>query len=81
MTRTRSLPQRDELARELRSLTPVRFADLPRRWPWAVWGALAGAAAGVGAVLVARRVLGQDAPDAQDPSELEAVVDTARPAA
>ena len=46
-----------------------------RRWPWAVAAAVAGATAGAGVALVVQRVLGQDAPGAQDPSELRAVVD------
>ena len=46
-----------------------------RRWPWAVGAAVAGAAAGAGVALVMQKVLGQDAPGAQDPSELLAVVD------
>ena len=47
----------------------------PRRWPWAVGAAVAGAAAGAGVALVVRRVLGQDAPGAQEPDQLVAVVD------
>jgi hypothetical protein len=47
-----------------------------RRWPWAVGAAVLGAAAGAGvALLVGRLLLGRDAPDAQDPADLEAVVD------
>jgi hypothetical protein len=47
-----------------------------RRWPWALAAAVLGAAAGAGlARLVGRLLLGQDAPDAQDPADLEAVVD------
>ena len=49
-----------------------------RRWPWAVAAAVAGAAAGAAAALLVGRLIGQDAPDAQDPEDLEAVVD--RPA-
>ena len=49
-----------------------------RRWPWALAAAILGAAAGSGVAVLVRRLEGQDAPDAQDPSELEAVVD--RPA-
>lgn len=70
---------RQHLDSGLRSLTPVRFATIPRRWPWALCGACAGAGAAAGAVLLARRLLGQDAPDAQEPSELQAVVDTPTP--
>jgi hypothetical protein len=55
---------------------PVRPPVARRRWPWAVVAAAAGAAAGAGvAVLVGRLLLGRDAPDAQDPADLEAVVD------
>lgn len=47
-----------------------------RRWPWAVGAAVLGAAAGAGAaLLVGRLLMGRDAPDAQDPADLEAVVD------
>jgi hypothetical protein len=46
-----------------------------RRWPWAVGAALLGAAAGAGLVVLLRRVLGEDAPGAQEPEELEAVID------
>jgi len=46
-----------------------------RRWPWAIGAAVAGAAAGAGVALAVRGVLGHDAPGAQDPSELVAVVD------
>ena len=46
-----------------------------RRWPWAVGAAVAGAGAGAGVALLVRRLVGQDAPGAQDPSELLAVVD------
>ena len=49
-----------------------------RRWPWALAAAILGAAAGSGVAVLVRRLEGQDAPGAQDPSELEAVVD--RPA-
>jgi hypothetical protein len=46
------------------------------RWPWAVGAAVLGAAAGAGvALLVGRLLVGRDAPDAQDPADLEAVVD------
>ena len=46
------------------------------RWPWALAAAAAGAAAGVAIVLALRRR--EDRPGAQDPEELEAVID--RPA-
>lgn len=46
-----------------------------RRWPWAVGAALLGAAAGVAAASLVARLVGQDAPDAQAPEDLEAVVD------
>ena len=52
----------------------------PRRWPWAVAAALAGAAAGAGAALLVQRLLGQDAPGAQEPEQLVAVVDAGPPA-
>ncbi len=46
-----------------------------RRWPWAILAALLGAVAGAGVVLLLRRLIGEDAPGAQDPEELEAVID------
>ena len=49
-----------------------------RRWPWAVAAALAGAAAGAAVAHLVGRLLGSDAPDAQDPEDVQAVVD--RPA-
>jgi len=49
-----------------------------RRWPWAVGAAVLGAAAGAAVAVAVRRVVGQDAPDAQDPEQLRAVVDTGR---
>jgi hypothetical protein len=48
-----------------------------RRWPVAVAAALAGAAGGVAVALVLRRLRTQDAPDAIEPEQLEAVVDRA----
>lgn len=51
----------------------------PRRWPWAVAAALAGAAAGAGAALLFQRLFGQDAPGAQEPEQLVAVVDAGPP--
>jgi hypothetical protein len=52
-----------------------------RRWPWAVAAAVLGAAVGVAAAqLLGRLLLGQDAPGAQEPEDLEAVVDLDRPA-
>ncbi|MCW2713354.1 MAG: hypothetical protein JWN88_401 [Frankiales bacterium] len=48
---------------------------LVRRWPWALGAAVVGAAAGGAVAAVIRRVAGADAPDAQEPSELQAVVD------
>lgn len=47
-----------------------------RRWPWALGAAVAGAAAGALVVSVLRRVAPGDAPGAQEPHELRAVVDT-----
>ena len=46
-----------------------------RRWPWALGAALLGAAAGAAAALLVGRLLVSDAPDAQEPEDLEAVVD------
>ena len=46
-----------------------------RRWPWAVMAAVLGAGAGAAAAMLVGRLLGQDAPDAQEPEDVEAVVD------
>jgi hypothetical protein len=46
-----------------------------RRWPWALGAALLGAAAGAAAALLVHRLQGSDAPGAQEPHELRAVVD------
>jgi hypothetical protein len=46
-----------------------------RRWPVGLAAALAGAAAGVAVAVALRRVRSGDAPDAQEPEELVAVVD------
>lgn len=46
-----------------------------RRWPWAVGAAVAGAAAGAAVAVLVRTVLGQDAPGAQEPEQLRAVID------
>ena len=52
-----------------------------RRWPWALGAALAGAAAGAVAAKLVRRLNPADAPGAQEPHELRAVVDTPAPEA
>ncbi len=57
--------------------TPTRPS---RRWPWAVTAAVAGAVAGAAVALAVRRVVGEDAPGAQEPEQLRAVVDTDTPA-
>lgn len=59
----------------LPALPPVRVGPVPRRWPWAAGAAVLGAAAGAGLVAVLRRVVGEDAPDAQEPDDLQAVID------
>lgn len=51
-----------------------------RRWPWAVGAALLGALAGAAVAMVVSRVVPSDAPDAQEPEDVEAVVDLDRPA-
>jgi hypothetical protein len=48
-----------------------------RRWPWATGSALAGAALAVGVAVVVRRLTTQDPPGAQDPEQVQAVVDLA----
>jgi hypothetical protein len=69
-----------QLAGQTRSRTAAAWAALlgrsPRRWTFAVYGALAGAAAGAGAAFLVRRWIGQDAPDAVEPHQLRAVVDS-----
>ena len=52
----------------------VRTLPAPR-WPWALAAVVAGAAAGAAVAYAARRVQGQDRPDAVDPQQLRAVVD------
>jgi F0F1-type ATP synthase membrane subunit c/vacuolar-type H+-ATPase subunit K len=47
----------------------------PPRWPWATGSALAGAALAVGVAVLVRRLRTQDAPGAQDPEQVQAVVD------
>ena len=56
---------------------PVGPPVAVRRWPWALAAAVVGAAAGAGVAYVVGRVVGQDAPGAQDPEDVEAVVDRA----
>lgn len=54
--------------------TPV---PAPRRTvSWSVGAAVAGALGGVAVALLVRRLLGSDAPGAQEPDQLRAVVDT-----
>lgn len=65
-----------EDGRERRGAALVPPARGRRRWPWSLGAAVAGAAAGAAVVLAVRRVLGQDAPDAQEPEQLRAVVDS-----
>ena len=50
-----------------------------RRWPLAVGAALAGAAAGAAVAVIISRVVPGDAPGAQEPEDVEAVVDLDRP--
>jgi len=70
---------RTELVQQTRSRTGAAWEALlgrtPRRWTFAVYGAVAGAVAGAGAAVLARKVAGQDAPDAIEPEQLRAVVD------
>ena len=48
-----------------------------RRWPWAVLAGVLGALAGAATVVALRALMGRDAPDAQEPAALVAVVDRA----
>ena len=52
-----------------------RRSPQARRWPWALLAAVLGAAAGSAAAVVVRSLEGTDAPDAQEPEEVQAVVD------
>lgn len=54
---------------------PVGPPASVRRWPWAVGAALFGAAAGAAVAFVLHRLQRPDAPGAQEPHELRAVVD------
>ena len=45
------------------------------RWPWALAAAVAGAAAGIAVAIAVRRMSRPDAPGAQDPEDLQAVID------
>ncbi len=63
-----------ERASAVLSVVPTRRR---RRWPWGVGAAVAGAAAGAGVAYVLTRVIGKDAPDAQEPDQLRAIVDPA----
>ncbi len=45
------------------------------RWPWALAAAAVGAAAGVAVAIAVRRLSHPDAPDAQDPEDVQAVID------
>lgn len=45
------------------------------RWPWALAAAIAGAAAGVAVAIAVRELSRPDAPGAQDPEDLQAVID------
>jgi hypothetical protein len=56
---------------------PVGPPAARRRWPWAVGAALTGAAAGAVVAALIRRLSTTDAPGAQEPHELRAVVDVA----
>lgn len=62
--------------RGMAALQALRGAQPPRRrWTWAVGAALAGATAGAAVAVLVRRLGGGDAPGAQEPHELRAVVD------
>ena len=54
---------------------PVRPPVGVSRWPWAVAAAVVGAAAGAATAMLVGRLIGEDAPGAQAPEDLEAVVD------
>jgi hypothetical protein len=80
---------RERAVATLPSKAPARRSRLP--WPatagrstapvgrslsWSVGAAVGGAAGGVAVALLLRRLLGSDAPGAQEPEQLRAVVDT-----
>ena len=50
-----------------------------RRWRVALLGMAVGAVAGAGGAVLRSRWRGQDAPGAQEPEQLQAVVDISRP--
>lgn len=67
----------DGVVEQARGRTGIAVAAgrTSRRWPWAVAAAVAGAAAGAGVALLVQRLVGEDAPGAQEPEQLVAVVD------
>lgn len=68
--------QQGEVGRPTAAACAVR---LSRRWPWVLGAALIGAVVGKAVAAAARRLEGEDAPGAVEPSELRAVVDRLRP--
>lgn len=65
----------DARSRSAEAARVVAEQQQAKRWPWAVSVVLAGAGAGAALVLARRTLFGEDAPDAQEPGELQAVVD------
>lgn len=57
------------------ALSALRGEPVARRWPWVLAALVTGAAVGAGAALLVRRLNPPDAPGAQDPDEVRAVVD------
>jgi len=57
----------------------LSVSDRVRRWPWALGAALAGAVGGAAVAYVAGRLQVPDALGAQEPEQLQAVVDRPDP--
>ena len=70
---------RRQLAAERASLDEREDAGTRRRWPWALLAAVLGAAGGAAVASLVRQRVGADAPGAQEPHQLRAVVDRPAP--
>lgn len=75
----RPAPRRQRFAVAVPMARRLTGRQQPRRWPVALGAVVLGAAVGAGAVLIRRSLLGSDAPGAQDPDQVKAVVDVLPP--